>query len=362
MLRILAGTLAWLALAASARAEVVTRPVSYKVDAAAFDGLLVYDNATAAKRPGVLLAHELGVNSAATRTRAQQYAKLGYAVFCVDLYGKGAAPKDGADALAKSGVAGKDRKAVRARLEAALAAFVKQPMVDGKQIAGVGYGVGGSALLELARTGADLEGVAVLHGGLSCVDPAEAKKISASILVIVGSDDPKIPQAQLSAFEEEMRGGGVDWQVLRLGSVAHDFTNPQAGRNLKSGAAYDADADKRAHDVVRLFLIESFPPKTAVEKKGTAAPKGIPDKVLKVLAYVDEHGEAMANYEGGRTFGNFEKLLPQTDDKGRKIRYREWDVNPLRPGVNRGAERLVTGSDHSAYYTDDHYKSFKKIR
>ena len=51
-----------------------------------------------------------------------------------------------------------------------------------------------------------------------------------------------------------------------------------------------------------------------------------------------------------------------TDENGRRIKYREWDVNPLRPGVNRGAERLVTGSDGTAYYTDDHYATFKKIR
>lgn len=91
-------------------------------------------------------------------------------------------------------------------------------------------------------------------------------------------------------------------------------------------------------------------------------PEGVPAKVGKVLAYVDEHNKAMENYEGGRNFGNFERLLPQKDDKGRPVRYREWDVNPLRRGVNRGAERLITGSDKSAYYTDDHYKTFKKIR
>ena len=70
---------------------------------------------------------------------------------------------------------------------------------------------------------------------------------------------------------------------------------------------------------------------------------------MKMLALVDQHGEAPDGFEGGRTFGNFEKRLPQSDDKGRKIKYREWDVNPLRPGVNRGAERLVTGSDGSAH-------------
>ena len=88
----------------------------------------------------------------------------------------------------------------------------------------------------------------------------------------------------------------------------------------------------------------------------------MPEKAIKVLEYVDKNNEPMENYEGGRTFGNFEKHLPAADDKGTKIKYREWDVNEHKPGVNRGVERLITGSDGSAYYTDDHYKTFKKIR
>ena len=97
-------------------------------------------------------------------------------------------------------------------------------------------------------------------------------------------------------------------------------------------------------------------------RKEFKLPEGVPEKVGKVLEYVDEHNKAMEGYEGGRNFGNFEKLLPQRDEKGRQIRYREWDVNPLKRGVNRGAQRLITGSNDTAYYTDDHYKTFKKIR
>ena len=92
------------------------------------------------------------------------------------------------------------------------------------------------------------------------------------------------------------------------------------------------------------------------------SPKSVPEKAMTVLKYVDKHDQAMEGYEGGRNFGNFEKLLPMSDEKGRKIKYREWDVNPLRQGVNRGPERLVTGSDGSAFYSADHYKSFVKIR
>lgn len=91
-------------------------------------------------------------------------------------------------------------------------------------------------------------------------------------------------------------------------------------------------------------------------------PAGVPAKVGKVLKYVDEHGKALAGYEGGRNFLNAEKHLPRQDADDKPIKYREWDVNPHRPGVNRGAERLVTGSDGSAYYSNDHYRSFKKIR
>lgn len=87
----------------------------------------------------------------------------------------------------------------------------------------------------------------------------------------------------------------------------------------------------------------------------------IPQKVYEVLKYIKENGSAPDGYVGGRKFGNYEKLLPQKDDNGRRINYQEWDVNPKKQGRNRGAERLVTGSDGRAYYTKNHYKSFINV-
>lgn len=353
-------------VATAARADVVTKPIEYKHGATALDGVLIYDSAGSARRPGVLLAHELGASSAPARAKAGQLARLGYVVFSIDLYGKGVTPKDAGDAAEKLGLTGKDRVLVRERAAAARAAIDRVPQVDPKRVAAVGYGVGGTAVLELARAKAELEAVACVHG-----DPTptgdDGKNVGALVLVIVGAEDPKVSLSQLAAFETEMRKGGVDWQLVRYGGVTGDFTNPQAGRNMKAGRAYDPDADQRSADAIRLFLAEVLaqPAKSPAPLKAAparAAPKGVPDKVLKVLEYVDKHGEAMDGYEGGRTFGNFERRLPQTDDKGRRIKYREWDVNPLRAGVNRGTERLITGSNGSAYYTDDHYASFKKIR
>lgn len=347
----------------SASGEVVSKSIEYKESSTSLEGVVVYDSATLGRRPGVLLAHELGAASPLARTRARHLAQLGYVVLSVDLYGKSITPRDPADAAARLKLAGEDRSLVRARAAAARAAIETIAQVDPKRVAAVGFGVGGTAMLELARAKSDLEGVVCVHGDLTPTGN-DGKNIGASVLVIIGADDPKISLAQVAAFEEEMRGGGVDWQLIRYGGVAGDFTNPLAGRNLKTGRAYDADADQRSAEAIRLFLAETFPPVAKGEKAPVAktAPKGVPDKVFKVLEHVDKQSTPIDGYEGGRSFGNFERRLPQADDKGRRIRYREWDVNPLRPGVNRGGERLVTGSDGSAHYTDDHYSTFKKIR
>ena len=87
----------------------------------------------------------------------------------------------------------------------------------------------------------------------------------------------------------------------------------------------------------------------------------VPKKVYDVLKYVRENGTAPDGYVGGRKFGNYENILPKKDKSGRKINYQEWDVNPKQQGRNRGAERLITGSDGKAYFTKNHYKSFVEI-
>jgi ribonuclease T1 len=88
----------------------------------------------------------------------------------------------------------------------------------------------------------------------------------------------------------------------------------------------------------------------------------IPSKVYDVLSHIKSNGKPIEGYVGGRKFGNYEKLLPQEDEEGRKVQYQEWDVNPKVEGKNRGTERIVTGSDGKAYYTNDHYRSFQIIQ
>jgi ribonuclease T1 len=88
----------------------------------------------------------------------------------------------------------------------------------------------------------------------------------------------------------------------------------------------------------------------------------VPAYVYDMLEFVEENGVAPENFVGGRIFQNREKRLPQKMEGQKKIIYREWDVHPKDPIKNRGAERLITGDDKSAYYTKDHYSTFLKLK
>ncbi|MBM7278170.1 ribonuclease N [Gordonia rubripertincta] len=98
----------------------------------------------------------------------------------------------------------------------------------------------------------------------------------------------------------------------------------------------------------------------------TPTPAAVPAHVTRTLALIDagEWPEAARapGTKGGITFRNNERRLPVTDVDGRRVAYREWDVNPKEPGRSRDAERIVTGSDGTAWYTADHYRSFILIR
>jgi guanyl-specific ribonuclease Sa len=138
---------------------------------------------------------------------------------------------------------------------------------------------------------------------------------------------------------------------------------PEASTHHHRSHHHEADDNRRE----RHNHEETSPParpRDAAEK--THSSGEIPEKVAKVLRYIDENRAAPAGYEGGRVFHNGGRdgaqVLPRTDAEGRSISYQEWDVNPKVAGVNRGAERLITGSDGSAYFTADHYRTFKKVR
>nr|WP_245547053.1 ribonuclease domain-containing protein [Nocardia brevicatena] len=93
---------------------------------------------------------------------------------------------------------------------------------------------------------------------------------------------------------------------------------------------------------------------------------GVPERAYRTLEEIDAgrwpDSANAPGTKGGERFGNREGRLPDTDSVGRTVTYREWDVNPKRPGRSRDAERIVTGSDGSAWYTGDHYETFTRMR
>jgi len=88
----------------------------------------------------------------------------------------------------------------------------------------------------------------------------------------------------------------------------------------------------------------------------------LPAHARETLAYIRQHGYAPPGFVGGRVFGNYEGQLPRYDSRRKRIEYREWDVRARAEGRNRGAERLVTGSDGRAWYTADHYRTFVEAK
>jgi dienelactone hydrolase len=247
-------------LTSTARAEVTTRVVEYRAGDAPLEGMVVRDSAGPAQKPGVLVVHDwMGVGPFA-QGRAEALARLGYVAFVVDVYGKGVRPSNAAEAAAQAGKFKSDRPLLRARMAAALAELRKQPGVLTHRVAAIGYCFGGTAALELARAGADVAGVVSFHGGLDSPTPADARAIKAKVLVLHGADDPFVPPAQVQAFEEEMRGGGVDWTLVKYSGAVHAFAVPGAGNDNSRGAAYNATADRRSWQAMRDFFDEVLKP------------------------------------------------------------------------------------------------------
>ncbi len=237
-------------------AAIKTENVKYKHGNVDLIGFLAYDDALTNKRPGVIVVHEwYGLNDYAKK-RAEQLAGLGYVAFAVDIYGNGRVAKDTKEAGELAGLYKADRNLLRGRANAGLKVFQKNPMVDSKKIAAIGYCFGGTTVLELARAGADVAGVVSFHGGLGTPNPADAKNIRGKVLVLHGADDPYVPVAEVAAFEDEMRKAKVDWQLNSYSNAVHAFTNLAAGNDNSKGAAYNEKADLRSWEAMKIFFTE----------------------------------------------------------------------------------------------------------
>ncbi|MGO8765596.1 MAG: dienelactone hydrolase family protein [Limisphaerales bacterium] len=257
-MRYLLYTITALFCALKMQAAIHTETVDYQDGGTTLEGFLAYDDSISGKRPGVLVVHQWHGVTDYEKMRAQQLAQLGYIAFCADIYGKGIRPQTPQDSGAEAGKYKNDRKLLRERVNAGLEQLKQNPLVDASRLAAIGYCFGGTTVLELARSGAPLNGVVSFHGGLDSPNPADGKNIKCKVLVLAGADDPFQSAENLTAFQNEMRNSGVDWQMVSYGGAVHAFTQPDVDKENLNGAKYNEKADKRSWQAMKDFFAEIF--------------------------------------------------------------------------------------------------------
>ncbi|MCS6926141.1 MAG: dienelactone hydrolase family protein [Candidatus Binatia bacterium] len=235
-----------------------TQSIEYRDGDVTLRGFLAFDDQMAEKRPGVLVMPEaFGLGTHAKKCAAR-LAALGYVALAGDPYGNGLEVRDLQEAIKLATALRADPAKFRQRARAALDKLATLPQVDSDQLAAIGYCMGGSFVLELARDGAPLKGVVSFHGALETQRPAVTGQVKAKVLVCHGAEDPFVPPAQVTAFAEEMTKAGVDWQLISYGGTVHSFTNPEAGSLNTPGLAYNRLSDERSWKAMRMFFDEIF--------------------------------------------------------------------------------------------------------
>jgi dienelactone hydrolase len=242
--------------------------VSYRDGDVVLQGVLVDEATPTSARPGILLVHGGAGLDDHARAHAERLAALGYVVFACDMFGEGVAGDRDRTMAEISGLIGDPDRLCR-RAEAGLDVLAAHPHVDGR-IAAVGYCFGGTAVLELARAGAAVAGVASVHGGLRRHRRAAVTPIKARVLVCHGGADPYVPHADVAALVDELTAADADWQMHVYRGAAHGFTHTSLSST--PGVAYDAAADARSAAALRLFLAELFAVEPAVAPVSPSSP------------------------------------------------------------------------------------------
>lgn len=255
------GLLLFLGGALSAQAAIIAKEVEYKANGTAMKGYLAYDDKIEGKRPGVLVVHEWWGLNEYSRKRARMLAELGYTALALDMYGDGKQAHHPEEANKFSSELMKNQDAAKARFEAAHALLAKQDTVDPKRIAAIGYCFGGTVVLEMARSGAELNSVVSFHGNLGTTTPAKPGAVKAKVLVLTGADDPFVPAEQVERFKKEMDAASVNYKLVVYPGAKHGFTNPDAtefGKKFKIPLEYDKAADEASWKEMQVFFDEQF--------------------------------------------------------------------------------------------------------
>ena len=189
--------------------------------------------------------------------KADALAEMGYVGIAIDLYGGGKVGSSKEQNSAMMSPLLDDRKMLRNRLSAALSAVCDLSQVDVTKIAAMGYCFGGLCVLDMARYNFALKSVVSFHGLLSDCQVSPSSKISPSILVLHGHDDPMVTPEDVINFEQEMSARQADWQMHIFGNTMHAFTNPKAN-DKNFGTIYHPRSNDRSWKYAIDFLAETL--------------------------------------------------------------------------------------------------------
>ena len=228
-------------------AGIVSQDVVYELDGQAYQGYFVRNTGLGESQPAVMIIHDWDGLGNYEKQRAFMLAVEGYAAFAADLYGKGVRPATTKAKKARSGALYADRQEMRARLNGALETMRSMKGVDPDNIVVMGYCFGGSAVLEMARSGADLKGFVSFHGGLTTPEGQDYSKVNGPILILHGSHDAVAPMNDAADLAAALDRDGASFSMEIYGGARHAFT-------VWSGGRYSGQADLASWKALKEFL------------------------------------------------------------------------------------------------------------
>jgi dienelactone hydrolase len=209
----------------------------------------------AGPRPAVMIFPNIFGLDEVDDENAARIASLGYAAFACDLYGKGRRSKERDVARGWMEALLGDRPLLQSRILHLLEVARGRPEVDGGKVAAIGFCFGGLCVLDFARTGADIAGVASFHGIFRPPGNIERPRIGARVAIYHGWEDALVPPDHVVALGRELTGAGCDWQIHCFGGAVHGFTHAMPP---EEGIPFNALADKRSWRAAEAFLQECF--------------------------------------------------------------------------------------------------------
>ena len=231
-----------------------TEEVNYLVQDKQFKAFVAYPEQQ--NSPLVLIVHTWAGRDEFVQNKAIELAQEGFVAMAVDMYGDakvGASTEENQSMMAPLI---EDREKLKSVITAAVETGKQLEGVDTNKIAAIGYCFGGLVVLDLARSGIDINGVVSFHGLLMGSDISD-KGIQAKVLVLHGERDPMVPLSMIDEFQQEMTEAQADWQLHSYGNAYHAFTNPDAN-DPDFGTQYNQNADKRSWQSMKNFFSEIF--------------------------------------------------------------------------------------------------------